>query len=123
MLSVCGPTRMTPPADPIVCVVDAYARSEHCRSPVAGCTDRALMSPPVPQASLIGDLLGATGLLQCSDHDKGSDSRQREKNFSLARLSPSHRTSLLAKFAESLRTELEKNPQDESSLTDALRKS
>ena len=34
---------------------------------VAGCTDRALMSPPVPQASLIGDLLGATGLLQCSD--------------------------------------------------------
>ena len=34
---------------------------------VAGCTDRALMSPPAPQASLIGDLLGATGLLQCSD--------------------------------------------------------
>ena len=34
---------------------------------VAGCTDRALMSPPTPQASLIGDLLGATGLLQCSD--------------------------------------------------------
>ncbi|HXL52848.1 MAG TPA: hypothetical protein VN945_06905 [Gemmatimonadales bacterium] len=37
---------------------------------VAGCTDRALMSPPgpptAPQASLIGDLLGATGLLQCS---------------------------------------------------------
>jgi len=34
---------------------------------VAGCTDRALMSPPTPQASLIGDLLGATGLLRCSD--------------------------------------------------------
>ena len=34
---------------------------------VAGCTDRALMSPPAPQASLIGDLLGAPGLLQCSD--------------------------------------------------------
>jgi len=34
---------------------------------VAGCTDRALMSPPAAQASLIGDLLGATGLLQCSD--------------------------------------------------------
>ncbi len=39
---------------------------------VAGCTDRALMSPPesgpptAPQASLIGDLLGGTGLLQCS---------------------------------------------------------
>ena len=40
---------------------------------VAGCSDRALMSPSesgpqaAPQASLIGDLLGATGLLQCSN--------------------------------------------------------
>jgi hypothetical protein len=34
---------------------------------LAGCTDRALMSPPAPQASLIGDILGATGLLRCSD--------------------------------------------------------
>src|SRR5712691_3488947 len=38
---------------------------------VYGCTDHALISapesaPPPPQASLIGDLLGATGLLQCS---------------------------------------------------------
>src|SRR2546425_598985 len=39
---------------------------------VYGCTERALISapesaPPTPQASLIGDLLGATGLLQCSE--------------------------------------------------------
>lgn len=35
---------------------------------VAGCTDRTLMGPPAaPQASLIGDLLGGTGLLQCSN--------------------------------------------------------
>jgi len=40
---------------------------------VSGCTDRGLMSAPesaaptAPQASLIGDLLGATGLLQCSN--------------------------------------------------------
>jgi hypothetical protein len=40
---------------------------------VAGCTDRALVSAPeaappaAPQASLIGDLLGVTGLLQCSN--------------------------------------------------------
>ena len=40
---------------------------------VAGCSDRALMSPSesgpqaAPQASLIGDLLGGTGLLQCSN--------------------------------------------------------
>jgi len=38
---------------------------------VVGCTDRALMSPPESappaQASLIGDLLGVTGLLQCSN--------------------------------------------------------
>ena len=39
---------------------------------VAGCTDRPLISAPesapaAPEASLIGDLLGATGLLQCSD--------------------------------------------------------
>ncbi len=39
---------------------------------VSGCSDRSLISAPesvspaVPQASLIGDLLGATGLLQCS---------------------------------------------------------
>ena len=39
---------------------------------VSGCTDRGLISapestPPTPEASLIGDLLGATGLLQCSN--------------------------------------------------------
>jgi len=40
---------------------------------VAGCTDRTLMSPPESgppaalRASLIGDLLGVTGLLQCSN--------------------------------------------------------
>jgi len=40
---------------------------------VAGCTDRALMSAPesgpptAPQASIIRDLLGGTGLLQCSN--------------------------------------------------------
>ena len=40
---------------------------------VSGCTDRGLLSAPesaaptAPQASLIGDLLGATGLLQCSN--------------------------------------------------------
>jgi len=40
---------------------------------VAGCTDRALMSAPksgpptTPQASIIRDLLGGTGLLQCSN--------------------------------------------------------
>lgn len=39
---------------------------------VSGCSDRALISAPEsvsppPQASLIGDLLGATGLLQCSN--------------------------------------------------------
>ena len=40
---------------------------------VSGCSDRGLMSAPesaapaVPQASLIGDLLGATGLVQCSN--------------------------------------------------------
>jgi hypothetical protein len=38
---------------------------------VSGCSDRALISapetaPPPPEASLIGGLLGATGLLQCS---------------------------------------------------------
>jgi len=38
---------------------------------VSGCGDRALISapqsaPPPPQASLLGGLLGATGLLQCS---------------------------------------------------------
>ena len=39
---------------------------------VSGCSDRSLISAPesaspaAPQASLIGDLLGATGLLQCS---------------------------------------------------------
>ena len=38
---------------------------------VSGCGDRALSSAPeparpIPQASLIGDLLGATGLLQCT---------------------------------------------------------
>src|SRR5690242_8355998 len=32
---VCGPTRIVPPADPIVCVADAYGRLEHCKSPVA----------------------------------------------------------------------------------------
>jgi len=39
---------------------------------VSGCSDRALISapetaPPPPEASLIGGLLGATGLLQCSN--------------------------------------------------------
>jgi hypothetical protein len=39
---------------------------------VSGCSDRALTSAPeaaapTPEASLIGDLLGATGLLQCSN--------------------------------------------------------
>ena len=39
---------------------------------VSGCSDRALISAPeaaapAPEASLIGDLLGATGLLQCSN--------------------------------------------------------
>jgi len=38
---------------------------------VSGCSDRALTSAPnaaaqAPEASLIGDLLGVTGLLQCS---------------------------------------------------------
>ena len=38
---------------------------------VSGCSDRALISAPnaapqAPEASLIGDLLGVTGLLQCS---------------------------------------------------------
>ena len=39
---------------------------------VSGCSDRALTSAPnaaaqAPEASLIGDLLGITGLLQCSN--------------------------------------------------------
>jgi len=39
---------------------------------VSGCSDRALISAPTPapqapEPSLIGDLLGATGLLQCSN--------------------------------------------------------
>lgn len=47
---------------------------------VYGCSERALPSappstPPPPQASLIGDLLGATALLQCSELPAASATR------------------------------------------------
>src|SRR6266852_3146078 len=48
-VSVCGPTRIVPPLDPMVRVAVAYERLEHCSSPVP------------PRRSLMIDAWGAVG--------------------------------------------------------------
>src|ERR671925_1188170 len=79
---VCGPALIDPPAMPIVCVLEAYGRSEHLSRPVGP------SSEPMRLASGVGRA-GDWGLVGSPQEDEASKTRSTTANARTAFIGPS----------------------------------